>query len=102
MFDPTSRYAKLAVKTHPMPDPNGNGEPREIRYVERRILPPVEASVPLVEHTVVQGDRLDNLTAKYLGDPTQFWRVADANTLLRPEELTEEPGRRVVIALPRP
>ncbi|MBI2925751.1 MAG: LysM domain-containing protein [Verrucomicrobia bacterium] len=101
MFDPTSRYAKLAVKTLPVPDPNGDGEPREIRYVERRFLPAVEASVPLVEHAVVEGDRLDNLTAKYVGDPTQFWRVADANPAMRPEELTDEPGSRVVIGLPR-
>ncbi|TAL04520.1 MAG: LysM domain-containing protein [Verrucomicrobia bacterium] len=101
MFDPTSRYAKLAVKTQLVPDPHGDGTPREIRHVERRFLPPAEASAPVVEHAVVEGDRLDNVTAKYLGDPTQFWRVADANTSLRPEELTDEPGSRVVIALPR-
>ena len=49
---------------------------------------------------MTQGDRLDNVTAKYLGDPTQFWRVADANDTLRPEELTAEIGRTITIALP--
>ena len=44
--------------------------------------------------------RLDQITAKYLSDPTEFWRVADANELLRPEELTDEVGRRIVIAMP--
>jgi hypothetical protein len=102
MFEPTSRYAKLGVKTYSVPDPNGEGDPREIRYVERRFLPPLDTSTPLLEHIVTEGDRLDNITAKYLGDPTQFWRVADANQVTRPEELTAEPGARIVVALPRP
>lgn len=97
MFEPTSRYARLAVKKLIVTDPDG--EPREIRYVERRFLPP-DAGTTLVEHVVAQGDRLDNVTAKYLGDPAQFWRVADANDTLRPEELTEEVGRRITIVLP--
>ena len=101
MFDPTSRYLKLEVKTLSVPDPNGDVEPRQVRYVERRFLPPLDASVPVVEHDVVEGDRLDNVTAKYLGDSTQFWRIADANPVICPEELTAEPGGRVVIALPR-
>lgn len=101
MFEPTSRYAKLNVKTLSVPAPNSNDEPREIRYVERRFLPPLNESVPVIEHTVVEGDRLDNITAKYIGDPTQFWRVADANHQMHPEELTDEPGSRVIITLPR-
>jgi hypothetical protein len=48
----------------------------------------------------VQGDRLDNLTAKYLGDPEQFWRLCDANNALQPEELTDTVGRRVRITMP--
>jgi hypothetical protein len=52
-----------------------------------------------VEHTVTQGERLDHLTARYLGDPTLFWRVCDANGALHPLEL-EELGRVVRIALP--
>jgi hypothetical protein len=54
----------------------------------------------LQEHVVVQGDRLDNITARYLSDPEQFWRVCDANAAMRPDELTEEPGRRLRITLP--
>jgi nucleoid-associated protein YgaU len=50
----------------------------------------------------VQGDRLDNLAARYLGDPEQFWKICDANNVLRPDELTEEIGRVVRIALPYP
>ena len=54
----------------------------------------------LVEHTVTQGDRLDNLATRYVGDPEQFWRICDANDVLRPEELTEEIGRIIKIGLP--
>lgn len=99
MFEPTSRYALLSAKT--LAVTGADGEPRQIRYVERRFLPPSGAGTTLVEHLVTQGDRLDNVTAKYLGDPTQFWRIADANEASRPEELTEEIGRRIIITLPQ-
>ena len=46
----------------------------------------------LFEHTVTQGERLDNITFQYLGDPEQFWRVCDANGAVRPDELTETTG----------
>jgi hypothetical protein len=49
---------------------------------------------------VTEGERLDNVTFKYLCDPEQFWRIADANGAVRPEELTEAPGRRLRITLP--
>lgn len=98
MFEPSSRYNSLAVKTITVIA--ADGEPREIRYVERRFLPPPDMGTTLVEHVVSQGDRLDNITARYLGDPTQFWRIADANDASRLEELTEEPGSRITIKLP--
>ena len=98
MFEPNSRYAKLTVKT--LTVTGADGEPREIRYVERRFLTLAGAGATLAEHVVTQGERLDNITAKYLGDATQFWRVADANNTLRPEELTDEVGRRISITLP--
>lgn len=99
MFEPTSRYNSLAVKTITVP--GADGEPREIRFVERRFLPPLGTGTTLVEHIVSQGERLDNITAKYLGDPTQFWRVADANDASRFETLTEEIGSRIIIKLPQ-
>ena len=50
---------------------------------------------------MIQGDRLDNITAKYLGDPEQFWRLCDANAAVRPDELTETIGAKVRITLPQ-
>jgi hypothetical protein len=98
MFEPTSRYAKLAVLSHTATGPDGT--PRDLRYVERRFVPP-DAGATLVEHTVIEGERLDQITARYLADPTQFWRVADANGAMRPQELTDEAGGMVKIALPQ-
>ena len=69
-------------------------------YLPRRFVPPPENFALLQEHTVTEGDRLDNVTARYLGDPEQFWRVADANCAMRPEALTAEIGRRLRITLP--
>jgi hypothetical protein len=54
----------------------------------------------MVEHRVSEGERLDNLTARYTGDPTQFWMLCDANEVLRPSEL-EAVGRVVRILMAR-
>ena len=97
MFEPTSRYASIADATLTMLDEDGR--PRVIVYKRRRFIPSGEGSTTLVEHTVAQGERLDNITARYLGDPTLFWRVCDANAVLAPAEM-EELGRAVRLALP--
>jgi hypothetical protein len=97
MFDPTSRY--FSIETAQISAPDAEDGTREIRYVKRRIIPGAETMTTLVEHTITQGDRLDNVTARYLGDPTQFWRVCDANNVMEPEEL-EETGQVVKIAMP--
>ena len=98
MFEPSSRYYN--IETAKMTVGNSGGEPRVVSYKRRRIIPPGETMTALVEHTAVQGDRLDNLAARYVGDPEQFWRICDANDVLRPEELTEEIGRIIRIGLP--
>ena len=98
MFDPSSRYAALPTAETQLPEPDGSS--RTVRYALRRFVPQPGENTTLVEHGVEPGDRLDRITARYLGDPTQFWRVCDANAALRPEELVEQPGRRIRIALP--
>lgn len=92
-FQPTSRYFSTETATYEGPD----GRP--IRYLRRRFLPPLDRFTLIQEHVVTEGDRLDNITARYLGDPEQFWRVCDANPIMRPEEL-EEIGRHIRITLP--
>ena len=100
MFEPTSRY--YGIETVKMTVGDDGGEPRVVSYKRRRVIPSGEALATLVEHAVVEGDRLDNMAARYLGDPEQFWRICDANNVLRPEELIEEIGRTVKIGLPYP
>ncbi|NMG11606.1 LysM domain-containing protein [Brasilonema sp. UFV-L1] len=97
MFEQTSRYYKLKTETVTVTD--GDGMSREVRYVQRRFIPSAEGMTTVIEHTVTQSDRLDNITARYIGNPTQFWQVCDANNVFRPDEL-EEVGRVIKIALP--
>ena len=94
MFTPSSRY--YSTPTAEIERPDGT----TISYVRRRFVPPPERFSPLLEHQVTEGDRLDNITAQYLGDPEQFWRAADANGAVAPEELTDTVGRRLRITLP--
>jgi hypothetical protein len=73
---------------------------KTIVYLRRRFVPPPDRFQLLQLHTVTEGERLDNITATFLGDPEQFWRVCDANNAMRPQELTEIIGRRIRITLP--
>ena len=94
LFAPTSRYYNVGTLT--LEDKDGN----KTVYLERRFVPAPERFALLLLHTVKQGDRLDNVTAQYLDDPEQFWRLCDANRALRPDELIETPGRPLRITLP--
>lgn len=71
-----------------------------VSFLRRRFVPSADRFALRREHSVVQGDRLDNLAAKYLGDPELFWRLCDANNALRPDELIEIIGRRLRITQP--
>jgi len=95
LFPANSRYQGIDTATLTTPDG------RVVAYVRRRFVPPPELFTLLQEHTVVQGERLDNIAAKYLGDPEQFWRICDANGAIRPEELTDDIGRKLRITLPK-
>ena len=91
---PNSRYAGVETATHT----TSTGE--TVVHLRRRFIGPPERFQTIEEHTVVEGERPDTLAARFLGDPEQSWRLADANNVLRPEELTEKPGRTVRITLP--
>jgi hypothetical protein len=93
-FPPNSRYNGIETATYETLDG------RTIAYLRRRFVPQPERFALLQEHVVTEGERLDNITAAYLGDPELFWRVCDANRAMRPEELTETVGRRLRITLP--
>ena len=93
-FPPTSRYALTPTTTFVRADGT------MVTCLKRRFVPAPENLALLQWHQVVQGERLDNIAAKYLGDPEQFWRLCDANRALRPQELTETIGKKLRITLP--
>lgn len=93
LFAPTSRYYGIATGTIVE-------DGRSIIYVLRRFLPQPEQFQVIQTHTVMQGERLDNIAAQYLGDPTLFWRICDANRAMRPWELTQTVGRKLNITMP--
>ncbi len=93
-FPVNSRYHGIETGTLEI-----EGRP-PITYLRRRIVPQADRFDLLFEYTVVQGDRLDNLAAKHIGDPELFWQIADANDALAPEELTETVGRTIRITQP--
>ncbi len=97
MFEPTSRYAEIATATLTVSDPDGRE--RVIVYKRRRFVPDTKGQTILAEHSVRQGERLDNIAARYVGDPAQFWRICDANLVLKPAAL-EVPGSVIRLALP--
>jgi hypothetical protein len=93
-FPATSRYYEIDITTMKLPD----GE--TVAYLRRRFIPDPGLFSLLQYHTVTQGQRLDQITAKYMTDPEQFWRICDANAAMRPDELTETVGRQLRITLP--
>ncbi|WP_437674831.1 LysM domain-containing protein [Sorangium sp. So ce131] len=95
IFPPQSRYASVGTSTYTAPDG------RVIVHLRRRFVPPPEGFGLLQEHVVKQGERLDNVTARYLGDPEQFWRICDANRATRPDALLEAVGSKLRITMPR-
>lgn len=94
MFEPTSRYYALEDASLTIPDGH------IITYKRRRFLPDGEKMPLLVEVTVTEGDRLDLITARTLGDPEQFWRICDANNAMNPSDLVEL-GRVLRVPVPQ-
>jgi hypothetical protein len=93
-FAPTSRYYGIA--TSQLVQADG----RTVVYLQRRFLPPPENFGLLQIVSVVANDRLDNLAARYLGDPEQSWRLCDANRAMQPEALVVNVGAMLAITLP--
>ena len=93
MYAKTSRYHDVETATLTTADG------REIALLRRRFLPSTEDFMLLAEHPVAEGERLDHIAHRYLGDPEAFWRLCDANHAMHPAELTAEVGRRLKIPL---
>lgn len=66
MFDHTSRYSKLEAATLDLADG------RTVSYVRRRFLPPGDELPLLAEVAVAQGERIDLVSHRTLGDPLAY------------------------------
>jgi len=95
LFIATSRY--YGIDTETLTTADG----KTIIYLKRRFVPSPAQFQLLQNHTVTQGERLDNIAAKFLGDPELFWRIADANAAMRPEDPVQTVGTQLKITLPQ-
>jgi len=96
-FPTDSRYYGSSTLSYTAP----NGQ--TITYLAPRVVPQPGAQnyATVATHTVRQGDRLDLIAAKYLGDPLIFWLICDANGAILPNSLVETPGKVVNITMPQ-
>jgi nucleoid-associated protein YgaU len=96
-FPTDSRYYGFGVLQYTA----ANGQ--TIPYLARRIVPQPGAPnfATINQYTVRQGDRLDLIAAKYLGDPLMFWLICDANGAIRPGDLVATVGEVLAITTPQ-
>jgi hypothetical protein len=88
MFAANSRYAGLAAYRVKLADG---------RTITATKLPLASPLRPIGYHQRISGDRLDLLAARYLNDPTWFWKLCDANGSVSPDAL----NARTLIGIPK-
>lgn len=89
-----SRYYGIGTAVYVTPDG------RQFPYTPRRILPRPTDLAQIDQYTVVDGDRIDVLANRFIGDPEHWWRIADANPVIDQRDLTAVPGDTLRITLP--
>jgi len=95
MIYENSRYFGLEPLKYDTP------ETGQVAYLPRRFLPAVEPVELIALHALTDGERLDNITARYFEDPELFWWLCDANRAMYPGELTARGRRLLKIPLPQ-
>jgi hypothetical protein len=88
MFDANSRY--VDADTFVVKDARG----RDVRVVQPP--PPPQQSL-LGIHVLREGERMDYLAAKYLGDAAGYWRIDEQNGVMLPDALTEQPESEIPV-----
>jgi nucleoid-associated protein YgaU len=87
----TSRYYGAQVESY---SPSGGPT---VMYLARRIIPQASTYPSTKTYVIVDGDRLDNLAGRFLGDPLLYWIICDANSATDPDELTAQAGQTLLI-----
>lgn len=70
-----------------------------VACLARRIVPAPSIYRSVQSYVIVEGDRIDNLAAKFLGDPLLYWMICDVNGVSDPDSLTAQVGRSILIPL---
>jgi nucleoid-associated protein YgaU len=91
--NPSSRYYGASTEQFVLAD----GTP--VMYLARRILPQASSYPSTQSYVIAEGDRLDNLSARFLGDPLLYWMICDANGATDPDALTAQAGRAILIPI---
>jgi hypothetical protein len=91
MFFPGSRY--ISLKPYTVTLPGGT-------IVQATRLHTPGLAAVLGYHRRGAGERLDQISARYLADATQFWRICDANGAVAPDALAAAPLVGVPIDTP--
>lgn len=92
-FPTNSRYCNQPLAQMERPDGT------KVAYLTRRFVPDPSRFATLRQYQVSQGDRPDLIAARAFGDPELWWRLADANGVMSPDELVETVGRMLRITL---
>jgi len=91
MFFPGSRYAKLTPYSVMLPTGT---------VVQATRLPTPGLAAVLGYYRRGAGDRLDQISGRFLADATQFWRLCNANDAVVPDALAAAPLVGVPIDAP--
>jgi hypothetical protein len=82
MFSDRSRYRN--AETYTVTDSRG-------RNVQVVAAPRAPLAKLAGYHLLLNGQRMDHLAYKYLGDAAAYWRIGELNGVMLAETLTEQP-----------
>lgn len=88
-FENNSRYVRFARLIETV-DRRG----RTVKALTPAIIP---AEPELGEHRRREGQRLDHLAARYLDQPTGYWRIAAMNDAMSADVLTDAPVVKIPV-----
>jgi hypothetical protein len=88
MFFDGSRYQKVESYLFRRRDQS------EVLLKKKRDIPQARA---LLIHAVQEGERTDILAQRYYRDALKFWKMADGNEELNPEQLLAQPGAKILV-----
>jgi hypothetical protein len=94
-FEPPSRYYRVPIGFHVQA-----GDEAPLPFVRRRFIPQLKDIALTGTVEITSRDRPELIAYRTFGEPLLYWRIADANGVTDPFELTDTAGERVAIPVP--